>query len=319
MSAPSCCCCYCGRDFESTPHPLPSKIKEDPTLKLPRRAPRAAECLICYDYIMRCLVSYSTREGKAKLKKALRTEGGDSELRGKFMNGLTEHQQNMDVRKRGRQINDESLEKKVVATESKSFEKRTCVGVFWPTSIYRKLVTTKPIPRRRKWTDDDAVKGIILTSNFRPYIPDGCTQLFDVDRKTTAKLAELATSTDDLFQGQTEEVYKAAKKQCTVSAKVKKGGEHGIDTVVLTRGCSVEELPVTADFWSHPTGMKCALDSDNSDDEASSDGEDGPKRKRGRRGGHCGSSSKAMETDGEKEKLETPRMGQAKCDTKEES
>ena len=40
-------CKWCKRSFADTPHPKPSVLKKDPDRKLPRRAPRSAECANC--------------------------------------------------------------------------------------------------------------------------------------------------------------------------------------------------------------------------------------------------------------------------------
>ena len=150
------------------------------------------------------------------MKRKLTPGGtGDDEFQNQYNHGLPAHEEEMRQRKRGRK-DGSTISVKVRALESQTYEKRKCVGVFWPKQIYAKLIG-KMIPRKRRHVED-GVAGIILPSDFykEGRIPDGCTQLFDLQQKSVQKVADLGDSRNDIVAGQTAEVYNEAKKEVTL-------------------------------------------------------------------------------------------------------
>ena len=141
--------------------------------------------------------------------------GGDDEFQKQYTDGLPVHEEEMRMRKRGRKEGS-TISVTARAVESQTYEKRKCVGVFWPKQIYGKLIG-KQIPRRRRHVEDGVV-GIILPSDFykEGRIPDGCTQLFDLHQKAVQKVTDLSDSRNDIVAGQTAEIYNEAKKEVTL-------------------------------------------------------------------------------------------------------
>ena len=188
--------------------------------------------------------------------------GGDASFQAEYMSGLQEFESDLQSKKAGRPRLSDKPDTKVELQESQSFEKRKCVGVFWPAHVYKKY-ENKPIPRRRRHVQDGEV-GIILPSNFKEFIPDNCTQLFDVGSKSATKTALVSSSDLQIRDEQNDEMFAQAKRRCSVKSKLTKS-KSGESISVYHPTQDEDTNNLFADFWTGGD-VKCSLDS-SSDEE----------------------------------------------------
>ncbi len=211
-------CGFCHRCFETEPHPLTKVRNADPSALLPRRAPRSLECISCHDYMDTVYPHLvADRKGKEALKQRLQP-GVEPAFAEEYRAGLILHEENMNSRKRGRHLTADECtpqqRQKVQLLESSGIEKRRCLGVFWPSKIFKQK-TGKAVPRRKRVVED-GVTGIVLPSDFTERIPDECTQLWGVGAAMVSKKGLASDSRDDIRDSQTNDMYAAAKRQVTL-------------------------------------------------------------------------------------------------------
>ena len=105
------CCAYCSRPFDTTPNPIKDVEGGEPDTAsvLQRRAPRSAECVVCFDYISVLYPTMSTPAGKNALKAQLNGDRPeDIMFQKEYQDNLPAHEENMRGRKRGRKGGDTS-------------------------------------------------------------------------------------------------------------------------------------------------------------------------------------------------------------------
>ena len=221
----------------TTPHPFASKLKKDPDLKLPRRAPRSKECTICNWFQQEVYPDECSDMNKRKFF-AQQLRGSQAEFNAyKRQLAMYESMRSKGTRKRKRVPEGEEGEdnaegisdvsdtegppaprQKIAAIDSEQFEAKVCVGTFWPKAIYEKCFHKKISRRKLKRHDDQS--GIFLPSDaWKGDLPDGVAKLYKNKIQKVMKQTKLFDSRLRIRTGQDTSAWVAAKSLVQVGSK----------------------------------------------------------------------------------------------------
>ena len=196
-------------------------LKKDPDRKLPRRAPRSAECSICPTFISQVYPkACSSADSRQQFERQL--TAGSSE-QASFDEHLRKWEHNH-LGKRRREVASSSEEdvpkarKKLKAKEVDEFVGETCVGVHWPLKILQSHPETKnlQVSRRKKKTWNGVV-GVVLPTTSTAEIPDGCTKLYKRQSRVVESSTAVADSSTVVRAAQYSEAHEEARKYVAVT------------------------------------------------------------------------------------------------------
>ena len=220
-------------------------------LKGRRRRERGLECTTCPVVIAENYPHYS--KNKPEFVKQLR-EPGDKHS--EFLSHVSTFEEDVEngTRRRGKRGPGGSRPGRtsVLAQQTAGFEGRTCLGVFWPESIYElKEHFGEKVPKKKRHyrdgPDGRKVVGIVLPSSHG--CPDGCTQLLQVDANTTFRQSLLYDSSVQTREEAEGEIWDLARERTSVKRKVDsepltEGGPHAVS---LTSSSPMTKKKKTAD------------------------------------------------------------------------
>ena len=126
--------------------------------------------------------------------------------------------------------------------------------------MFRKHFPGQKLPRR-KLKKHDGQLGILLASDAKPFIPDGCSQIYERRKRELAKSEQVCADETCVRENQLEDTWQAATENLQVKtshSKLGKDTEDGGPTVVR---CTATDAGGVFGIWGKDEVMGCGISS----------------------------------------------------------